>query len=93
MGRWTWRASALLWVGCASAPAGTDGAWTPDDGVVSSRISAARMYQTAEAMVDEGYYADAVRLMRHSILSLPRTQDTDDLRHALRQRLLRGLAV
>ena len=45
------------------------------------------MYQTAEAMVDEGYYADAVRLMRHSILSLPRTQDTDDLRHALVMRM------
>lgn len=45
------------------------------------------MYQTAEAMVAEGYYADAVRLMRHAILSLPRTEDTDDLRHALVMRM------
>ncbi len=54
---------------------------------VSSRVSAARMYETAEAMVAEGYYTDAVRLMRHAILSLPRTEDTDDLRHALVMRM------
>ncbi len=50
---------------------------------VSSKPSAARMYQTAEAMAADGHYADAVRLARHSILSLPRTADNDELRHAL----------
>ncbi len=48
-----------------------------------SRSSAARMYQTAEALVEVGAHADAVRLMRHAILSLPRTAENDALRHAL----------
>lgn len=74
------------WVlGCAHAsPAAPPSA---DDEVRSSRISAARMYETAESMVEAGYYADAVRLMRHSILSLPRKPETDALRHALVMRM------
>ncbi|MBV1861650.1 MAG: hypothetical protein KUG77_24740 [Nannocystaceae bacterium] len=58
-----------------------------DEGVRSSRVSAARMYEAAESMVEAGYYADAVRLMRHSILSLPREPETDGLRHALVMRM------
>lgn len=73
------------WVlGCAHATTGADPA---GDGVGSSRISAARMYETAESMVEAGYYADAVRLMRHSVLSLPRKPETDELRHALVMRM------
>lgn len=45
------------------------------------------MYETAESMVEAGYYADAVRLMRHAILSLPRKSNTDELRHALVMRM------
>ncbi len=45
------------------------------------------MYETAEAMADAGHYADAVRLMRHSILSLPRKTQNDELRHALLMRM------
>ncbi len=48
-----------------------------------SRASAARMYQMAEALVSEGRYAEGVRLIRHAILSLPRTEDADDTRHTL----------
>lgn len=80
-------AIGAMWVlGCA--PAGsTSGPSDADDAVRSSRVSAARMYETAESMVDAGYYADAVRLMRHSILSLPRKPETDQLRHALVMRM------
>ena len=80
MVRLSWAMGALAMVGCASTEVQF---WDPthsDTEVVSPRISAARMYQTAEAMVEEGYYADAVRLMRHAILSLPRTAELDDLR-------------
>lgn len=74
------------WVlGCAHA--GPSAIPSPHDEVRSSRISAARMYETAESMVEAGYYADAVRLMRHSILSLPRKPETDALRHALVMRM------
>lgn len=45
------------------------------------------MYQAAESMVDEGHYGDAVRLMRHAILSVPGTAENDDLRHRLLMRL------
>ncbi len=45
------------------------------------------MYEAAESMVEAGHYADAVRLMRHAILSLPRKADTDELRHALVMRM------
>ncbi len=76
-----------VWVlGCGHASTGSDPS-AVDGGVGSSRVSAARMYQTAEAMVDAGHYADAVRLMRHSILSLPRKAETDELRHALVMRM------
>lgn len=77
----------VTWVlGCAHGTTGTAPS-AGDDGVRSSRVSAARMYETAESMVEAGYYADAVRLMRHSILSLPRKTDTDALRHALVMRM------
>lgn len=77
---------AATWVlGCAHA--GTAERPSSTSGSLSSRSSAARMYETAEAMVDAGYYADAVRLMRHSILSLPREAATDELRHALVMRM------
>ena len=45
------------------------------------------MYQAAEALVDAGHYADGARLMRHAILSLPRTTESDDLRHQLVMRM------
>lgn len=45
------------------------------------------MYRAAESMVDEGRYGDAARLMRHAILSLPETTESDDLRHQLLMRL------
>jgi len=77
----------VTWVlGCAHGSTGADPT-AGHEGVRSSRVSAARMYETAEAMVDAGYYADAVRLMRHSILSLPRKPETDGLRHALVMRM------
>lgn len=49
----------------------------------SSRPSAARMYQAAEALVDTGHYADAVRMMRHAVLSLPKNAENDEMRHQL----------
>ena len=79
---WVW--GAMVAAGCGAATAETR---TPGPELVSSRLSAARMYQTAEAMVEEGYYADAVRLMRHAVLSLPRTEELDALRHALVMRM------
>lgn len=87
MRRWSWLVSVVVWAGCASSSVGIGSGGDAGDAVVSSRVSAARMYQTAEAMVSEGYYADAVRLMRLAILSLPRTEDTDALRHALVMRM------
>ncbi len=69
-------------LGCASTHSSADPS-AAGDAVRSSKASAARMYETAEAMVAAGYHADAVRLMRHAILSLPRKPETDALRHAL----------
>ncbi len=45
------------------------------------------MYQAAESLVAQGYYGDAARLMRHAILSLPKTTESDDLRHRLIMRM------
>lgn len=83
---WLAMIGATCVLGCAHAQSGPDPSIT-DDGVRSSRVSAARMYETAESMVEAGYYADAVRLMRHAILSLPRKSNTDELRHALVMRM------
>lgn len=70
-----------LW-GCAKAePSPTA---SPD---ATSRPSAARMYRAAEALVEAGHYADGSRLMRHAILSLPRTSESDGLRHQLLMRM------
>ncbi len=68
---------------CAHGPGLNRSEPSQDPVAEPSRPSAARMYQTAEALADAGYYADAVRLMRHAILSLPRTGANDELRHAL----------
>jgi hypothetical protein len=45
------------------------------------------MYQAAESLVDAGHYADGARLIRHAVLSLPRTAESDDLRHQLLMRM------
>ncbi len=45
------------------------------------------MYQAAESVVASGYYADGIRLMRHAILSLPKTAANDELRHLLLVRM------
>lgn len=70
--------SLLLAMGCAHA--GGDG---PSPLAGGGRAAAQRLYTVAEERYAAGAYAEAVELMRHSILQLPPSPEHDRLRHQL----------
>ena len=50
-------------------------------------MTAARIYTTAEQLVDQGRYGEAVLLVRHAVLQLPEDSGADALRHRLLLRM------